>query len=57
MISFDNDENEKIASEFFEKKLKLKEKFEIFRDLKRKKYFVTSGFKFGADFLAYKGNN
>ncbi len=35
--------------------LKLKEKFKIYKDLKSKNYFVTSGFKFGADFLAYKG--
>jgi tRNA-splicing endonuclease subunit Sen34 len=36
--------------------LKKEEKYKIYKDLKSKNYFVTSGFKFGADFLAYKGN-
>jgi len=32
-------------------------KFEVFRDLSiNKKLFVTDGSKFGADFLAYKGD-
>ena len=56
MINFVDDTNKSEAIEFFESNLKDRSKYVIYKDLKDKGFFITNGFKYGIDFLLYRGN-
>jgi len=56
LINFISEDNKIEATNFFENNLKDSIKYIIYKDLKTKGFFITNGFKYGIDFLLYRGN-
>jgi tRNA-intron lyase len=51
-----NKDNEKACDrEIFFSELKESNKYKVYKDLKERGYYITSGLKFGSDFLLYNG--
>ena len=53
MIEFDSIEEEVIGLSNYEENKHSKE-FRVYKDLKARGFYVTSGFKYGTDFLLYR---